>query len=70
MNFFSKGDTTNWSYELYKITETIKETKPNFKIDNLKESYNEALLKKTMKENDSVKKIKYYLVQIKQSLTI
>ena len=56
---FSKGDTTNWSYKLYKITETINDTIPCYKIDNLKERYNESLLKKTnltMKENNSVMK--------------
>ena len=56
---FSKGDTTNWSYKLYKITEIIKDTVPAYKIDNLKERYNESLLKKTeltMKENNSVMK--------------
>ena len=54
---FSKGDTTNWSYNLYKITEIINDTLPSYKIDNLKERYNESLLKKTeltMKENNSV----------------
>ena len=56
---FSKGDTTNWSYKLYKITEVINDTIPSYKIDNLKERYNESLLKKTelsMKENDNVMK--------------
>ena len=56
---FSKGDTTNWSYKLYKITEIINDTIPSYKIDNLKERYNESLLKKTdltMKENDNVMK--------------
>ena len=56
---FSKGDTTNWSYKLYKITEIINDTIPSYKIDNLSERYNEALLKKTeltMKENNSVMK--------------
>ena len=56
---FSKGDTTNWSYKLYKITEIIKDTVPAYKIDNLPERYNEALLKKTeltLKENDNVMK--------------
>ena len=56
---FSKGDTTNWSYKLYKITEIIKDTIPGYKIDNLKERYNEPLLKKTeltLKENDNVMK--------------
>ena len=56
---FSKGDTTNWSYKLYKITEIINDTMPSYKIDNLKERNNESLLKKTMlsmKENDNVMK--------------
>ena len=56
---FSKGDTTNWSYKLYKITEIINDTIPAYKINNLKERYNESLLKKTeltMKENNSVMK--------------
>ena len=56
---FSKGDTTNWSYKLYKITEIINDTLPSYKIDNLKERYNESLLKKTeltMKEDNSVMK--------------
>ena len=56
---FSKGDTTNWSYRLYKITEIINDTIPGYKIDNLKERYNEALLKKTelsLKENKDVMK--------------
>ena len=26
---FSKGDTTNWSYKLYKITEIINDTIPS-----------------------------------------
>ena len=43
---FSKGDTTNWSYKLYKITEIINDTIPSYKIDNLSERYNESLLKK------------------------
>ena len=56
---FSKGDTTNWSYNLYKITEIINGTIPSYHIDNLTERYNESLLKKTdltMKENDNVMK--------------
>ena len=44
---FSKGDTTNWSYTLYKVTEIINDTIPSYKIDNLPERYNESLLKKT-----------------------
>ena len=38
---FSKGDTTNWSYTLYKVTEIINDTIPSYKIDNLPERYNE-----------------------------
>ena len=56
---FSKGDTTNWSHKLYKITEIINDTIPSYKIDNLPERYNESLLKKTeltMKENKDVMK--------------
>ena len=56
---FSKGDTTSWSYKLYKITELISDTKPSYRLDNLKKRYNESLLKKTeltMKENNAVMK--------------
>ena len=56
---FSKGDTTNWSYKLYKITEIINDTLPSYKIDNLPERYNESLLKKTvlsLKQNKVVMK--------------
>ena len=43
---FSKSDTTNWSNEIYKITEIIKDTNPSYHIDNLPEIYKESLLKK------------------------
>ena len=63
---FSKGDTTNWSYTLYKVTEIIEDTIPSYKIDNLKERYNESILKKTelsMKENkDVMKKLKIDII--------
>ena len=56
---FSKSDTTNWSYNLYKITEVINDTIPSYHINNLPERYNEALLKKTelsLKQNkDAIK---------------
>ena len=42
---FSKSDTTNWSYKLYKITHIINDTIPSYHIDNLPERYNESLLK-------------------------
>ena len=56
---FSKRDTTNWSYKLYKIIEIFNDTIPSYKIDDLKERYNQSLLKKTeltMKENNAVMK--------------
>ena len=56
---FSKGDTSNWSYILSKITELINDTNPSYRLDNLPERYNESLLKMrelTMKENDNVMK--------------
>ena len=56
---FSKSDTTNWSYNLYKITEIVNDTIPSYKINNLPERYYESLLKKTdltTKENDNVMK--------------
>ena len=63
---FSKGDTTNWSYKLYKITEIINDTIPSYKIDNLEERYNQSLLKKTelsLKQNkDVMKKLKLDIV--------
>ena len=54
---FSKGDTTNWSYKLYKITEIINDTIPSYKLENLEERYNQSLLKKTelsLKQNKDV----------------
>ena len=56
---FSKSDTTNWSYETYKVTEIIKDNNPSYHIDILPERHNESLLKRTeltMKENDNVVK--------------
>ena len=56
---FSKGEMTNWSYKLYKITEIINDKIASYRLDNLPERYNESLLKKTnltMKENDNVMK--------------
>ena len=56
---FSKSDTTNWSYKLYRITEIINDTRLTDHIDYLPDRCNEALLKKTeltMKKNNSVMK--------------
>ena len=69
-----RGDTTNWSYKLYEITENINDTIPRYHIDKLPQRYNEASLKRTkltMKENDSVmKKVEYHLDQLKIPLFV
>ena len=44
---FSKGDSTNWSYKLYTITEVIHDTIPTYRIDLLPERYNQNLLSPT-----------------------
>ena len=41
---FSKGDSTNYSYKLYKITEVIHDSILSYRIDYLPERYNENLL--------------------------
>ena len=56
---FSKGDSTNWSYKLYTITEVIHDTIPSYRIDYLPERYNENLLFPTrlsLEENTQVMK--------------
>ena len=64
---FSKGDSTNYSYLLYTMTEVIHDTIPSYKIDYLPERYNENLLlstKLTLEQNNQVMKelnlIQYY----------
>ena len=56
---FSKGDSTNWSYKLYTITEVINDTFPSSRIDYLPERYNENLLlstELTLEQNSQVMK--------------
>ena len=56
---FSKGDSTNWSYKLYTITEVIHDTIPSYRIDSLPERYYENLLpstKLTLDGNNQVMK--------------
>ena len=56
---FSKGDSTNYSYKLYTITEVIHDTIPSYRIDYLPERYNEILLlptKLSLEENNEVMK--------------
>ena len=62
---FSKGDSTNYSYKLYTITEIIHDTIPSYRIDYFPERYNENLLlptKLTLEENNQVMK-KLNLIQ-------
>ena len=40
----SKGDSTNWSYKLYTITEVIHDTIPSYRLNYLRERFNESLL--------------------------
>ena len=56
---FSKGDSTNYSYKLYTITEIIHDTIPSYKIHYLPERYNENLLlpkKLSVEQNNQVMK--------------
>ena len=56
---FSKGGSTNYSYNLYTIREVIHDTISSYRIDYLPERYNENLLlptKLTLDENNQVMK--------------
>ena len=58
-NVFSKRDSTNYSYEIYTITEVIHDTIPSYRIDYLPERYNENLLlptKLSLEQNNQVMK--------------
>ena len=64
---FSKGDSTNWSYKLYTITELIHDSIPSYRLNYLPERYNENLVlptKLTLDKNNQVMKesnlIQYY----------
>ena len=54
---FSKGDSTNYSYKLYTITEVIHDTIPSYRINYLPERYNENLLlptKLSLEQNNKI----------------
>ena len=56
---FSKGDSTNYSYMLYTISEVLHDTIPSYRINYLPERYNENLLlptKLSLEENNQVMK--------------
>ena len=56
---FSKGDSTNYSYQLYTVTEIIYDTIPTYRINYLPERYNENLLlptKLSLEQNNKIMK--------------
>ena len=56
---FSKGDSTNYSYKLYTITEIIHDTIPSYRINYLPERYNQKLLlptKLSLEQNNKIMK--------------
>ena len=56
---FSKGDSTNHSYEVYAITEVIHDTIPSYRLNYMPERYNENLLlstKLTLEQKNQVMK--------------
>ena len=62
---FSKGDSTNYSYEIYTITEILHDTIPSYRINYLPERYNENLLlptKLSLEQNNQIMK-KLNLIQ-------
>ena len=62
---FSTGDSTNYSYKLYTITDVIHNTIPSYRIDYLPERYNENILlptKLSLEQNNEVMK-KLSLIQ-------
>ena len=62
---FSKGDSTNYSYNLYTITEVIHDTIPSYRLNYLPERYNANLLlptKLSLEQNNEVVK-KLNLIQ-------
>ena len=56
---FSKGDSTNYSYKIYTITEVIYDTIPAYRINYLPERYNQNLLlptKLSLEQNNKIMK--------------
>ena len=66
---FSKGDSTNYSYNLYTIAEVIHDTIPSYRINYLPQRYNQNLLlptKLSLDENNQVMR-KLNLIQLKET---
>ena len=68
---FSKGESTNWSYKLFTVTQVIHDSFPSSRLNYLPERYNENLLKLpklSLDENDeSYERTKHNL---KKTVTI
>ena len=45
-NIFSKFDSTNWSYNLYKITEVLDDTIPSYKLKKISRKVYRSLITK------------------------
>ena len=54
---FSKGDSSNYSYKLYTITEIIHDTIPSYRLHYLPKRYNENLLLPTKRSLDENYKV-------------
>ena len=70
ISVFSKGDNTNYSYELYSMVAVKHDTIPSYRINYLSERYNENLLlptKLSLDENNQVMK-KLILIQLKRKI--
>ena len=64
---FSKGDSTNWSYKIYTITEVIHDMIPAYRIDYLPERFNENLLLPTKLSLDGNNQVMKKLNLIEQN---
>ena len=54
---FSKGDSTNWSFNIYTITEVIHDTIPSYLIIFSRERYNEHLFRQTKLTLEEINKV-------------
>ena len=54
---FSRGDSTNWSNNLYTLTEVIHDTIPSYRIDYLTERYNENFISSTKLHLEEINKV-------------
>ena len=69
-NTFSKGDTTNWSYDLQTKSKIIEDKRPGYYIKSSRERYNQAFLEnvtliETQKDN-IFKKLKFWYIKVKK----